>query len=75
MKRQTWGYFELEDIGHVTQDIPHPLKTQYFIDIAKFSRKEQKLSDRVISDIISKSIEVSITNTPLKELRINIMEY
>ena len=54
---------------------PNPLQLSALQNLAKNQQWIQKFHDRVLSDIISKSIEGSITKTSLNKLIIHRREY
>ena len=58
--------FGMQGIGNVDQVLPYPLKVSYL------QQEIVNFQDRVCSEMIAKAIEASITNNPLKKLRLHL---
>ena len=72
MYHKSYGYFVLLDIGKVVnQFLPNPLVVSVLQNLFNNAQEMKTFYDRVISDIIYKAIEGSITNTSLKKIRLN----
>ena len=76
MRIQAFGYFGMQGIGNVNRVLPNPLTVS---DLTKLSGGDaiemQIFYDRLRLDIIAKAIEVSITKTYHKKLRLRHGEY
>ena len=68
---QAHVYFGLTIIGNVVNDLPNPLVLSVILNLDTTSQEVQNLYDRVRSDMISKIIGGSITNTYIKKLRLH----
>ena len=68
---QAHGYFGLLGIGNVVNILPDPLVVSSLRNLSNNTQEVQNLYTRVSSDMISKSIEVSITKTYLKKIRLH----
>ena len=70
-----WGYFGTQEIGNVTQIVPHPLQLKEITNIANNVQQNDIFYENIWSDTVYKEIEGSILNTSLKKLRINCNDY
>ena len=67
MQIQAFGYFGLQVIWNVNQVLPDPLTVSALTQLVGGNAIEiQKFYDRVLSDMIAKSIQGSMTNISLK---------
>ena len=65
----------MEVIEHLRQLIPELLTSQNLGNITTSEIEEQNFFDIVLSDVIYKPIDVSMTNTSVKKLRLHQREY
>ena len=59
------GYFGLTEIVNFVYVLPNPMGVSALINLATSAQEAHNLCDRVLSNVIAKAIEVSITKTYL----------